>query len=405
MVISVKSIVLFILFSISLCTSLIMKTFSTSSMMLGVFLLISMIFILYVLKPIKSNFSKSNAFLFLSTGLWIYIISLISACQQPTFEYFRFFGSYLMIIIFLILAFIFSKYLNKISSSSFSKIINSVFYILIFDGIYSTIKYVFIVKDKETLFFSEPSHYALIVLSFSLYKLLENKKTESSNLTLSITVLSIALFLENLTLLVGILLALFIITKWKNFLFVFLVVAVVLLSAPEINLDYFLSRLTFTGDITNLSTLVFLSGWERAVLNFQETYGLGIGLNQLGYVGPLGSFQEILTSLGMSGLNLYDGGSTGSKVISELGLLGLSLIIIYLYFVWKFYLSIKYIISLDSKDIFFFSIFFMFAIELFIRGVGLFSPTVFLFFISVFYMKNISYTKMKEFKIQKKEEQ
>jgi len=162
------------------------------------------------------------------------------------------------------------------------------------------------------------------------------------------------------------------------------------------NLEYFYSRLIFT-DTENLSVLVFLSGWERALLNIYNTYGLGVGFNQLGYIGSLGHSNEIMTKLGMSNLNLYDGGTTASKIISELGIFGLSLVIIYIFFLLKFYFIVKQNLShLDIKDIYFFSCYMMFTIELFIRGVGLFSPTIFLFVVSIVYISKISYPKIKK---------
>lgn len=401
MAINVKYIVLFIFLSISLLASIIMNNFAASSMMLGTLLLSSMLFIVYILKPIKISISKHNMTFFLISLFWVYCVSTLSAMNNPFFDYWRFIGSYLLLIVFFFLAFLLVLYLEKTEPIIFAKTANSIFYLLLFDGIYSTIKHM-LLDGKKTIFFSEPSHFALAILPFFLYKILSNKQTQSSNFIIVLAMVMIALFIENLTLLIGILLSFFIISKFKYFLSLLSILVLFTVFSPIINLDYFLSRLTFSGEIRNLSILVFLSGWERALLNFQNTYGLGIGLNQLGYIGTLGDFQEILSNLGMAKLNLYDGGSTGSKLISELGLFGLFFVLIFLFFVFKFYFLIrKYIIFLDSKDIFFLSVFIMFTIELFIRGVGFFSQTVFLCMASIFYINRVTYQKIKEIHVAK----
>ena len=153
--------------------------------------------------------------------------------------------------------------------------------------------------------------------------------------------------------------------------------------------DYFLNRIDFA-ETKNLSALVFLSGWERAFLNLKDTFFYGVGFQQFGIVGELGSYQKILGSLGFEKLNLYDGRSTGSKLIGELGILGIALISIYLIYFIKIFLTLKKIINKNTslQFVFFASIFLMSSVEFFIRGVGYFSPTMFLFFASImFFMK------------------
>ncbi|MGE4444832.1 MAG: hypothetical protein AB7E37_07695 [Candidatus Altimarinota bacterium] len=159
-------------------------------------------------------------------------------------------------------------------------------------------------------------------------------------------------------------------------------------------MSYFINRLVLTENLDNLSVLVFLSGWERSFLNIYNTFGLGVGFNQLGYVGEFGYYQGLLSKLGAERLNLHDGGTTGSKLISEVGIIGVLLLFLYkLYFFKIIYRLKKKFSNFDFKDIFFFCVYIMFFVELYIRGVGYFSGTLFLFLTSIFYLKNITFRK------------
>jgi hypothetical protein len=123
--------------------------------------------------------------------------------------------------------------------------------------------------------------------------------------------------------------------------------------------EYYSSRIDFSKSNENLSALVFLSGWERAFLNFIETTGIGIGFQQLGYSGAIGQSRLILESIGLGGLNLYDGGSLASKLISETGILGIILLFFYISYFIKYVITYR---RYPKKKLFFISIFFMFSI-------------------------------------------
>lgn len=111
--------------------------------------------------------------------------------------------------------------------------------------------------------------------------------------------------------------------------FLFPVIFFILISS-----DYFLDRINLKpiDEINNLSLLVFLSGWERAYLNFIETNGFGLGFNMLGHYGEQGVAMDKVFDSSGSYLNLYDGGSLAPKMISELGLIGVLLLVLYLFF-------------------------------------------------------------------------
>lgn len=140
-----------------------------------------------------------------------------------------------------------------------------------------------------------------------------------------------------------------------------------------------------------MSTLVYLSGWERAYLNFNDTFGLGVGFQQFGIVGSPGEMMESLGALGAENLNLLDGGAVAPKFIGEFGLLGVAMLLVYLvYFAksarWLRKVSMGEVALQARPRVFFLSCFVMYCIDLFVRGTGYFSSSGFLFVASLIWL-------------------
>jgi hypothetical protein len=75
---------------------------------------------------------------------------------------------------------------------------------------------------------------------------------------------------------------------------------------------------------SNLSSLVYINGWETAFHNLQETNGIGLGFNRMGCIPrPVTNAGDILNLLGLNDYNFNDGSFILSKLISELGLFGI----------------------------------------------------------------------------------
>ena len=154
-----------------------------------------------------------------------------------------------------------------------------------------------------------------------------------------------------------------------------------------LNLDYFLVRISIFSGSHNPSLLAYLSGWERAYLSFTSSYGFGLGFQQLGIVGPQGDIQVLLQDVvGTNVVLLKGGGSLGSKVIAEMGLLGLIFVLFYIYFAIKILLKIMLRQIKGSKNIFFLGIYLFFSIEFFVRGMGYFSLLSFMFISSLYWI-------------------
>jgi hypothetical protein len=150
-----------------------------------------------------------------------------------------------------------------------------------------------------------------------------------------------------------------------------------------LDLTYYADRLLLSENSDNLSTLVYLQGWQRAAINLMETHGVGVGFQQFGIVGSVGTIAERIFSLARTTLNLYDGGSTGSKLIAELGAFGIAAIAFFLVQAARGIILIRRAQRLpgeqrDKRSIFFYSIIIAYTSELFIRGTGYMSPSAFL---------------------------
>ena len=95
----------------------------------------------------------------------------------------------------------------------------------------------------------------------------------------------------------------------------------------------------------NLSSLVWLNGWSQATHHFVNSNGLGVGFNQMG-CGKYeysGIFTNIITKLtkGFT-LNANDGSFLASKLISEMGALGIVMVLLF------FTRSIRSILALKN---------------------------------------------------------
>lgn len=98
----------------------------------------------------------------------------------------------------------------------------------------------------------------------------------------------------------------------------------------------------------NISSIVYINGWEVAHQNILNTTGVGLGFNRMGCnPQPITAAGSILDSLELGNLNYNDGSFTFSKVASELGITGILIwlfgIVILIRMIKRFHL--KYSIS------------------------------------------------------------
>lgn len=93
---------------------------------------------------------------------------------------------------------------------------------------------------------------------------------------------------------------------------------------PYVDQDYFLDRLAFNADTVNLTSLVYLQGWQLLDESLRNTYAWGLGLQQLGagYTNTIASYR--INQLMGYDVNLLDGGFLLAKVGSEFGVFGIA---------------------------------------------------------------------------------
>ena len=101
------------------------------------------------------------------------------------------------------------------------------------------------------------------------------------------------------------------------------------LLAPTVNRIVGVSQTDASG---NISSLVYIQGWQDAWNNLVRTHGLGLGLNMMG-CSPLPnvSVRNILALQGLEDLNAEDGSFVFAKIVSEIGVLA---VVFYIAVVW-----------------------------------------------------------------------
>ena len=326
------------------------------------------------------NLKIKKLFLIVLTGVIAYssIVIFINMSFNPNLNISRYIFSLFILIFFLIGAVLFSSILEKVNDKMFDKIINSVFLVLLSDGLISMFIQIF-KDDKDFILFREPSHFAIVVLPILLYKV--TTSTNRHAMLFIFLFLCIGLVMKSMTLIAGLALIAFMIFRIKNLVFIFALLVLTAENIPDLDFSYYKDRI----DVSNVNPtlFVFLSGYEEAYLNVINTGAIGIGFQQLGFSKHLGKYRKALSDYGLPNINIYDGGFLGGKLVSEMGVVGFFMILVYLY---KF-ITIKFFVNFSpdpckkNKKMFFHSFYIMFVFELLFKGSGYFTQTTFLFFV------------------------
>jgi len=250
---------------------------------------------------------------------------------------------------------------------------------------------------KSVILFSEPSHFALIFIPF-LFVLFVISKNSVKSFLLLISVV-IAVYIENLTFICGLALCLLLIIPFRTLFYVVpsSILAISTIRYSQIyygykSLVYYFDRLPLSADSYNLSSMVYLAGWNRAINDVFASYGFGIGFQQFGIAGPESMLSELVVKrFHLTGhLNLLDGGSLGAKFVGEFGIFGILLLFCYLFYFIKFIkilnISNYSTHKLSIQSVFFMSWFITFSLDIFVRGTGYFNPPFLIFLAAIFYL-------------------
>lgn len=159
---------------------------------------------------------------------------------------------------------------------------------------------------------------------------------------------------------------------------------------PYVDQDYFLDRITLTTDTVNLTSLVYLQGWQLLDESLRTTYGWGRGLQQLGagYTNTIASYR--INQLMRGDLNLLDGGFLLSKVGSEFGAFGLVAVAFFTGLAGVALLRLRSFahgrVHYARPVVLCYSSILGAVIEIFLRGSTYFTGTMLLLSASIFYL-------------------
>ncbi|MFP7655863.1 hypothetical protein [Chryseobacterium proteolyticum] len=250
--------------------------------------------------------------------------------------------------------------------------------------IFSFIKPIQPVYYNKSIFpFTEASHYALYFVGCLYYTAVRYK---NYRVWLLLFALAVSLLLKNLTLLVSVIALAFCLFK---FWMVFVGLAVSVLMYNFLDLSYFTGRVeNISSDSSNLSTLVFVQGWELAIDALKKSSGLGIGLQQLGEIRLTSRASRIIYALTKTEYNITDAGLTAPKLICEFGVFAIAALSVFLIILAKGVLYMRKFVpgKFSNKKLLAYCFIVSFFTELFVRGVGYFAGTFFLVITSLIYL-------------------
>jgi len=236
--------------------------------------------------------------------------------------------------------------------------------------------------------FTEPSHYALTVMPFLIYAVVTS--SQALRLVILAVVAVAVILLKSLSLAIGLVLAGACCLDGIA-LAIFLLISIVGVSV--VDLSYFTDRLDFSYANENLSMLVYRQGAELIGKSLTETWGWGIGFQRLGFTDLFTVSSNIIYALTHVDLNLRDGGFTAAKVITEFGIAGLVLTVVYLAVMIRCIMMLRRLAgrraSLPDGIVFALSCFVGLAIELFVRGAGYFTSTALMAVAALPYIRSV----------------
>ncbi|MEC5212819.1 hypothetical protein RCH06_001360 [Polaromonas sp. CG_9.5] len=237
--------------------------------------------------------------------------------------------------------------------------------------------------NKAVFPFSEPSHFALTFLPFLMFACVTSNGWRRYLILFASVIL--AYLVQNLTMMVGCFIVFLVCVRLAFFPFL---IVVIFIAGSTLDLSYFVERLDFTGENTNLSTLVYLQGWELVKESMQLTNYWGFGFQQLGLQPTSVPTAEAIYRLSGGDLNQNDGSFLLAKVVSEFGILGMIIIGGISLFIGKVAVRLRAIANgLYSAPAYTFSccVIVTFVLEIYVRGTGYYSGTMILFLTSIHY--------------------
>jgi hypothetical protein len=289
---------------------------------------------------------------------------------------------------FLSLAFLFVLFLIWIpianvfigaSGSDLSRGVWACHWLMLIDGIQAALQQLR-GGSRQMWFAAEPSHFALSYLPFIYFITVRSGKIWYLS-----AAYILAVGLQNLTLLVGLTLITLLTVKRRRFnVWIVIGLVPIIIGLTPSFLEYVMARNVLDFETQNLSALVYMSGFERALNTLNDGEWFGVGFQQMGFLGSSSEIMETIRRL-ESDLNLYDGGTLAAKAILEFGVIAVILICAYAVYFIKVHQKITQDGS-DEKNLFFSGVYLTFFCYIFVRGAGYMSINVFYFYLAICYL-------------------
>jgi hypothetical protein len=245
-------------------------------------------------------------------------------------------------------------------------------------------------KPKSIFPFAEPSHFALVSgLIFNGFLLVTSKKWQ---VFIVFSIFLFGVFFPNLTIMLYALLAILVLSRWYWSLFIFILLVILIgllfLYNSEV-LMYYSSRVMLNSDSSNLTALVYMQGWQELWAALVETNGLGLGFQMNGTQIPTDIAEKIRSIAGIY-KNRQDGAFLSSKLISEFGVVGILIVLLFLSYIIRSFIFLKREQNKAYKDIklvFCHGVVFSFSVEMFFRSTGYFTSSFVIMLLCLYYIK------------------
>ncbi|MCS3767086.1 hypothetical protein HNP12_001143 [Aeromonas hydrophila] len=380
--------------------SLLMIFGNASSFSAGILisslLIISIFFMNSVSREEKTHSSYSLWNIIALVGFLFFIMAHFYLVNLNGFnfnqiDFNRFALSYITLALVLTCALLIATSLRRLSDEYFHQSSMIISLLLLFNAIMSLSRVdVFSTGlAKPTFLYLEPSHFALVAAPFISYYCLTSSRTRGTVILLSVVFW--AGYIQNLTMLIAALLA-FVLSTRKNLVVAMLALIIATLAlfifADTESMSYFNDRLSFSSSSNNLSVLVLYQGWENAIKTLTQLSWLGGGFQQFGITTLTGEASIKLHQLLGFDINQFDGGSTAPKILGEFGIFGACILLVYLTYLVIVFRRIRLGEIESKKEIFASVVLITSVLEFFVRGVGYFSPSLFMFAVGVFYLSD-----------------
>jgi hypothetical protein len=239
--------------------------------------------------------------------------------------------------------------------------------------------------NKPIFPFTEPSHFAVTIGPYLLFTCVTCRTI--TRVAYICTAVLVTALLQSTTLA-----AIVIVTTLLCLRLRYALIACALLAPVIASLDltYYLARLDFSEETSNLTSLVYLQGWQLIGEAWETSSGIGIGFQQLGVFGTeVPAAQLIAAVLGSPDavLNLFDGGFTLAKLLCEFGIFGAAALVTFAPVIWRATASLHRHAALarPSEPALLIACAFIVGsvFELALRGIGYFTPTGIMVFASL----------------------